>query len=187
VSYYGVLLFLHILSAAIWFGGGFLLIVLSARMTRLRDNQGLESLFRQADFIAMRIFIPASLVVLALGILLVIEGPWTFGSLWILIGLGGYAATFVTGVFLLTPQSKRIAAAIDRDGGMTEESAAETARLFQHMRIEYAVLAVVIADMALKPTVDDIATLALFAAVIAVVAVLTLRGGRKDRPAVSPG
>ena len=181
MSYYEVLLFLHILAAAIWFGGGFILLVLGTRLSRIRDNRGLESLFRQANFISTGVFIPSGLIVFFLGILMVIEGPWTFGMLWIVLGLVGYAITFVTGLALLMPQAKRIAAAMERDGGMTDESAADTASLFRHMRIDYAVIGVVIADMALKPTADDIGTLVLFAAVLAVVAASTLLGGREEK------
>lgn len=188
MSYYEVLLFLHILAAAIWFGGGFILLVLGARLSRIRDNDGLESLFRQANFISTGVFIPSGLAVFFLGVLMVIEGEWTFGMLWIVLGLVGYAITFVTGLGLLMPQAKRIAAAIERDGGMTDESAADTAKLFRHMRIDYAVIGVVIADMALKPTAEDIAVLVLFAAIIGVVAASTLLGGRKGpRSAPSMG
>jgi hypothetical protein len=113
------------------------------------------------------------------GILLVIEGPWTFGMLWVVLGLVGYAATFVTGLFILRPNAERVAATIERDGRMTEESAAETAKLFQHMRIDYGIIAAVIADMALKPTADDIGALVAIAAVVVAAVALALWGGQQ--------
>ena len=33
------------------------------------------------------------MLVLILGVLLTIEGPWSFGDLWIVLGLVGYAMT----------------------------------------------------------------------------------------------
>ncbi len=177
MSYYEVLLFLHILFVAVWFGGGVLMLILGSRFTRARDTAGLESLYRQASFLAMKVFTPAGLLVLLFGILLVIEGPWTFGMLWVVLGLVGYAATFVTGLFILRPHAERVAAMIERDGRMTEASAAETARLFQHMRIDYGIIAAVIADMALKPTADDVGALIAIAALVVVVAALSVRGG----------
>jgi hypothetical protein len=143
----------------------------------MSDTEGLETLFRQADFIA-KIFIPSGLLLLLFGVLMVLEGPWSFGDLWIVLGLVGYAATFVSGLFIIRPEADRIAAAIERDGGMTAGSAAATAQMFRHMRIEYVVIAVVIADMVLKPTADDVGTLAAMAAVVAVGAVLTFRSGQ---------
>ena len=179
MSYYEVLLFLHIIAAAVWFGGGVLLLILAARMTRMSDTQGLQTLFRQANFIA-KIFIPSGLLLLLVGVLMVLEGPWSFGTLWIVLGLVGYAATFVSGLFIIRPEADRIAAAIESDGGMTPESAAATAQMFGHMRFEYVVIAMVIADMVLKPTADDIGTLAVMAAVVAVAAVLIFRRGRSE-------
>ena len=186
MSLYEVLLFLHIAAAALWFGGGLLLILLAGRMSRIGDTHGLAALFGNANFISTKVFIPSGLLVFLLGVLLVIEGPWTFGTLWIVLGLAGYAATFVTGLFLLKPQAERIAAAIERDGRMSAESAAATAALFRHMRIDYAIIAMVIADMVLKPTADDVGTLAAMAAVIVIVAVVTLRGGQTKTAAAEP-
>jgi uncharacterized membrane protein len=177
VSYYEVLLFLHITAAAVWFGGGFLLLLLAARMSRMSDTQGLETLFRQANFIA-KIFIPSALLLLLVGVLMVLEGPWSFGELWIVLGLVGYAATFVSGLFIIRPEADRIAAAIESDGGMTPESATATAKMFGHMRFEYVVIAMVIAVMALKPTADDVGALAAMAAVVAVAAVLIFGRGQ---------
>jgi uncharacterized membrane protein len=177
LSYYEVLLFLHIVAAAVWFGGGFLLLLLAARMSRRSDTQGLETLFRQANFIA-KIFIPSGLLLLLVGILMVLEGPWSFGDLWIVLGLVGYATTFGSGMLIIRPEADRIVAALERDGGMTAESAAATAQMFRHMRFEYVVIAVVIADMVFKPTTEDVGTLAVMAAVVAVAAVLIFRRGQ---------
>jgi hypothetical protein len=50
----------------------------------------------------MRLFVPASLTVVVFGIAMVIESDaWTFDYLWIVLGLVGYAATFVTGFFFI--------------------------------------------------------------------------------------
>jgi uncharacterized membrane protein len=155
-------------------------------MTRTSDTPGLETLFRQANFIA-KIFISSGLLLFFVGVLMVLEGPWSFGELWIVLGLVGYAATFVSGLFIIRPEADRIAAAVERDSGMTAESAAATVQMFRHMRIEYVVIAVVIADMVLKPTTDDVGTLAVMAAVVAVAAVLTLRGGRTTTSIFEPG
>jgi uncharacterized membrane protein len=182
VSYYELLLFGHILAAAVWFGGGVILLVLAARFRTADDNRAMRSLFEHASFLSSRIFTPAGLIVLVLGILLVIEGPWTFDMLWVVLGLVGFAATFVTGLFVLMPIAKRVAGALERDGEMTPESAAETARMFRLARIDYTVIGIVIADMALKPTADDVGTLLAMAAVLAIVAFLSLRGAT-TRPA----
>ena len=178
MSYYDVLLFAHIAAAVVWIGGGVGLVILANRFFRSRDNAALKGLLDQATWFSTYIFVPSSLLVLLFGILLVIEGPWSFGQLWIVLGLLGFAATFVTGLFIVKPRGDAINAIMKRDGGMSDEAAAKTRELFLLTRIDYAVLFMVIADMALKPSSDDVWTLAAMAAVIAVVALLVVRAVR---------
>ncbi len=50
--------------------------------------------------------------------------------------------------------------------------------MFARQRIDYTVIALVIADMVLKPTGDDVFTLVLMAAVLVAVVALVLRSTR---------
>ena len=177
MTYYEVLLFVHLLGVAIWFGTGFALLVLGNRFDRSNDNAALRSLFAQSEWLATRVFIPVSLVVVIAGILLVIEGPWAFDQLWVLLGLAGFATTFLTGLLKIKPESERIAADLDREG-MTPGVANAIGRLFTLMRIDYTVIGLVIADMTLKPTGDDVFTLLLMAAVLVAVVALVVRSTR---------
>jgi uncharacterized membrane protein len=181
LSYYEVLLFVHVLGVAIWLGTGFALLVLGDRFGRTGDNQALQSLFAQSEWLATRIFIPVSLTALITGILLVIEGPWGFDQLWVLLGLAGFAATFLIGLLMIKPESERIATELARDG-MTPGAARAIGTMFARQRIDYTVIALVVADMTLKPTGDDVLTLVLMAAVLAAVVVLVVRGERASAP-----
>jgi hypothetical protein len=49
---------------------------------------------------------------------------------------------------------------------MTEEAAEATRRLFSITRVDYTIVFVVIADMALKPTADEVWALITMAAVV---------------------
>jgi hypothetical protein len=62
--------------------------------------------------------------------------------------------------------------------GMAEQTVRRMRDLFVLARIDYAVLLMVVADMVLKPTGDDVAVLAVMTAVIAVVAVVSIRSVR---------
>ena len=170
---------MHLLGVAVWFGVGVALMLLGDRFRKSADNAALRSLFDQSEWLTQRIFIPVSLIVLVAGILLVIEGPWSFGDLWVLLGLAGFAITFLTGILVLKPQSEGIAADLS-NGGMTDAVARDIGSMFTKMRIDYTVIALVVADMVLKPTGDDVGTLALMAAVLAAVVVLVLRTERES-------
>jgi hypothetical protein len=174
MSYYNVLLFLHIAAAVVWVGGGAALTILGTRFATV-DTTGLEGLFRQSAWLSSRVFTPASLVVLVAGILLVIEGPWSFSHLWVELGLLGFAASFVTGLFVLLPRAKAIDGMLRGSGGMTAEAVGATRQLFVLSRIDYAVLFLVVAAMTLKPSVEDTWTLVAMAAVLVAAIALVAR------------
>ena len=166
MSYYEVLLFLHIAAAVIWLGSGFFVQMLIARAEKIGDRLFLKQFSAYPAWMTQRIFIPASLAVLVLGILLTIEGPWTFGQLWIVLGLVGYALSFLTGILLLEPQGKRIQAAIETHGPESPQAAFQIARINVISRLELVVLYLVVYVMSLKPTAEDTWTLVVAAAVV---------------------
>jgi hypothetical protein len=170
VSYYEILLFLHIAFAIVWLGSALLLEVLGHRAVAASELVRLKGLLDDSEWLTTRLFIPSSLAVLVLGVLLTIEGPWEFSELWIVIGLAGYAASFLSGIFLISRQAKTVARVMERDGGMSTAAVAETKRLFLISRVELVVLFVVVLDMVLKPRSDDVGTLVLMAAAVLVAA-----------------
>jgi len=167
MTWYELLLYIHIMATVIWVGAGFLMIVLGTRADRAGDDPGIERILSDNEWLATRLFIPSSLVVVLAGVLLVVDGPWAFDQLWIVLGLVGYAATFGTGMFMLKPKGDRIAAQMERDGGMTPRTLAETRRLLTLARVDYVTLLLVIAVMAIKPTGDDVAVLLAMGAILA--------------------
>ena len=164
MSYYEVLLFLHVGAVAVWLGSGFFLQMLIVRADKAGDTPLIQGLASNSGWLAQRIFIPASLVVLIVGVLLTIEGPWSFGDLWIVLGLAGYAFSFLVGILFLEPEGKRIAAAME--AGDSGRASFHIGRINTVSRIELVVLYLVLGTMALKPTGDDTATIVLLAAVL---------------------
>lgn len=166
MTWYELLLFVHITAAVVWVGAGFLLLVLGLRADRTDDEAGINRILDDNAWLATRLFIPASLTVFIAGVLLMIDGSWGLDQLWIILGLVGYFATFVTGVAVLRPRGDRIAEMIARDGGMTPVSLAAARQLLALARIDYIVLMLVIAVMVLKPTGDDVGLLIAMAAIL---------------------
>ena len=112
MTYYEVLLSLHVLAAIVWIGGGIAIQFLAFRAEQTRNGPFMQALGDSSDWLAKRLFIPSSFAVLVLGILLTIEGPWTFDTLWIELGFVGFAASFLTGILFLKPEGDRIGQAI---------------------------------------------------------------------------
>ena len=115
------------------------------------DPEEITRIARQAAFAGEKLFAPAGLVVLAMGITMVISDHIGFGTTWVIIGLVGYALTFTTGIALLAPLSKKVASLSESVGPTAPETQAVIARLLLVARVDIAVLLLVVADMLVKP------------------------------------
>ena len=168
MTLYEFLLFIHILATVVWVGAGLLSLVLAIGYDRDSDDGAIRRFLVDQERLAPRLFIPSSLIVVLMGIALVIESDaWSFDQPWIVLGLLGFAATFVTGLFMLKPESERIGAAMEREGGrLTPALRVAIRKLIVKARVDQVVLALVIFDMVVKPTGDDPAALIVMALIL---------------------
>ena len=142
---------LHVLGSVVWVGGGVTLVILVLLTERENDPRALVALAHKVDFIATRVFIPSSLIVLLFGILMMIKGDLDWGQFWVVAGLVGFAATFLTGVAVLTPLTKRFNALAAKQGEEAPETQAVLQKLLLVARFDVALLLLVVADMTAKP------------------------------------
>jgi uncharacterized membrane protein len=95
---YEWLLFLHVLAAMVWLGGGVMLSALAARVLRDREPGAVGRFTDSLRVLGPLVLAPATIAVLGLGIGLVVDGEaWDFGQLWVQLGLGLFAAAFLIG------------------------------------------------------------------------------------------
>jgi uncharacterized membrane protein len=153
VNTYTVLKTIHILAITAWVGGGALLVMLLARARRASDTPTLLTLVRQVQFVGPRVFAPSSLIALITGIWMIQNG-YLYGDydLWVILGLVGWAATFVTGNFFLRPAGEKLGAALAERGPEDPEVHGYVGRILNVARVDQLVLALVIVDMVIKPT-----------------------------------
>ena len=169
MTWYELFLFIHIGASIVWIGAGFLSLVLATTYDRESDEVAIKRFIHDQEWLAMRLFVPASLIVVLMGIALVIESDaWSFSYLWIVLGLIGYAATFVTGLFFIKPASERIGAEMERQGGrLTPKLRSDIRKLIVTARVDYVTFALVVLDMVVKPTGDDTGVLVAMALIFA--------------------
>jgi uncharacterized membrane protein len=104
-----LLLFLHVTVAVIWVGGALMMQFFGVRASMSGDPRRMAALGEDIEWIANRVFIPASLLAFVSGVLLVVESDfYGFGDDWIVMGLVLYATTFFAGLLFLGPESGRI-------------------------------------------------------------------------------
>jgi uncharacterized membrane protein len=153
MSWYAFLLFLHIAMAVIWIGGGLMMQLFALRASMLKDPARMAAVGQDIEFIAIRTFLPASLLAFVSGVLLVIEADfYGFGDDWIVIGLALYATTFLAGLLFLGPESARVGK-LNAEG--SPEAGPRTARLILLSRLDLVLLFLLLYDMAVKPSFDD--------------------------------
>lgn len=152
MSLYEWLLFLHIVAAIVWIGGGVVLQILGLRLARSRDGPGMLKFTRDIEFLGPRIFAPTSLAVLGLGVWMVlVSDAWAFSQLWIVLALVAYGISFLIGITYFGPAAKRIERAVEAEG----PDGATVARLIRTnllvSRFDLAILLFIVWDMVFKP------------------------------------
>jgi uncharacterized membrane protein len=150
-AWYSAFKAVHVIAAVIWIGGGALLMILGIAAERKRDPVELATVARQAAMVGEKLFAPAGVVVVAMGVAMMVNTNWGWGKFWVVAGLVGYAITFVTGVGVLSPMTKKIAALTEQKGPNDPETAAAITRVLQIVRIDIAMLLLVVVDMVVKP------------------------------------
>jgi len=177
MDWYSIVKFLHIVSATLWVGGGFVLFLLGVLAERAGNIEDKLQAMRASGQLGGSFFAPMSMLTLIFG--LIMCGFWVgFSDLWILIGLAGYATTFSIGMFIFKPTAERMAGMIAKDG-VTPAALAVGQRMMSVARFDYAVMLVIVADMVLKPTAHDLAVLAGMALVVVAGATLAFGGSRR--------
>jgi len=151
MTWYEFLLFTHISAAMIWLGGAFTFQMYGWTVRRGGDPEEIARFAGRAGVLAERMFVPASLVVIAAGILMMIDGDWDWGQLWVIFALVTFAASFLTGLLVIGPMAKKIPVV----GPTTPAGQALIERLFTVLRIDLAFMYAIVFAMVVKPTSDD--------------------------------
>lgn len=150
-GYYNTLKFLHVLAAITWVGGAIYAQALATKVMREGDAAHLARLAGDLGDLGKRLNLPAAVSVLVFGVWLVAISAWNFTDAWILIGLGGIAATIVTGAFFLGPEAERLGKLAPERDPADPEIQRRIRRIFAISRIDLVVLVLVVADMVFKP------------------------------------
>ena len=170
MTLYEFLLFVHITGAVIWLGGAFTFQMYGWVVRRGGDPEEMARFAGRAGVLAERMFVPASLVVVLAGIWLIIDGNWGWDHLWVVFALVTFAASFLTGILVISPIAKRIPVV----GPTTPAGQALIQRLFTILRIDLAFMYAIVFAMVVKPTADEGWTIAIAVALLLVLTAVFL-------------
>lgn len=151
MSLYELLLFVHALAAAAWFGAALLSVVLMEVAGRAQDTAWIVRFGEFDETLAKVLFIPSALLVLITGVALVFDGPWSFtDDGWVLAGLVLLAAIFAVGLGTIVPAGKKLAA-LGASGAAPTEVRGQLRKLRVLSWLDVALLAVAVFVMTTKP------------------------------------
>jgi uncharacterized membrane protein len=171
MDWYAIFKFLHVVAAICWIGGGAVLMYQGVLAGRAKDDDAQMVVVKQTAGLALNWFMPAAMSTLVFGIVTAtLGGMWS--DAWVILGLVGFAATFVTGNFVIRPTADAIAKA--ESEGKRADALAAARKMTQVAKFDYVMLFTVIADMVFKPQWSDIALLVIMAAVLVAGAALFL-------------
>ncbi len=175
---YDIIVTFHILSVILWVGGGLTLLLGAELVRRRRGAPGVLPIVDVVALLGPVYFVPVSLVTLISGVAAAWVGPG-FAHLWVILGLAGFASTFLTGLLAIKPRAEAISAlmmdADTKPGTLVKQSL----DLLTIARFDYVVLILVVLVMALKPTASDVALLVAGAVFALLGAMLTLVKGMR--------
>lgn len=140
--------FLHIAAAIVWVGGGAVATVFAARLGAATPEHRL-GFARDMEFASTRVFMPASLLTLLFGILMVVDSDvFAWEQAWVVIGLSAVVISAVLGMAYLGPQSAKLVAELEAG----DPAAAERIRGISLVsRLDLVVLFVAVWAMVVKP------------------------------------
>ncbi len=149
---FNALKYVHILAAMIWLGTSIYLQFTATRLAKANDPERMAAFAKDTEYTGTHLIMPSTILLLVMGIALVAYSPvYAFTDTWILLAFAAYAATFVTGAFVIGPTSGKIGALLEAEGSASPEAQALITRIFSVSRVDLVVLLLVVADMVFKP------------------------------------
>jgi hypothetical protein len=150
MTWYELLLTVHILAAALFFGSGVATTMMGYRALA-SDPPSFGPVALTAGWWAGRAHPAAGGVILIAGILMVLDADISFGETWVSIALAGWVIMMAIGGAAVGRTSTQLVEAIEQRGGYSEELRPLASRLLLFARIETAVIALIVLDMVVKP------------------------------------
>ena len=150
MSWYELLLTLHILAAGLYLGSVIAITMLGFRALA-SDPPGFGPVVNHAGWWASKAHPAAAAVILIAGVLMILDADLSFGDAWISLGLAGWLLAGVFGGALAGPAAVKLGAAMGERGGYADELRPLASRFLLFSRIEAGILVAVIAVMVAKP------------------------------------
>jgi uncharacterized membrane protein len=143
---------IHVVTAVVWIGGATMIQAYALRILATDDGKRQADFSKDSEVVGMRLFIPASLILVLAGIAMMVNADLSWGQNWVVFGLISFALSFALGAGFLGPEGGRIAELIEQEGPDSPVVKARIRRILTFSRCELVVMLTVIWAMVVKPT-----------------------------------
>ena len=152
MTVYEIFKIIHILAASAWVGGALLTQVQAGRSLSA-GGASLEHFMREQQKVGPRFFAPMSLLVVIAGVVMVLDHDGiNFEDAWIALGIAGFLATFITGMFVLRPRVEKVVELLQSGGNPSDpEVKPKIENVIKASRIDVVVLLLIVIVMVVKP------------------------------------
>lgn len=154
---YTLLKFAHVVSAIVWLGGGFAMVLLATLFARRPDPTDLLGVIRQIAYLGPRLFMPVSILTLVTGLAATHVGGFGWPA-WVVLGLLGIAVTSLLGALKLGPTCEKAILLSETKG--IQAAKVEMQKLLPFARFDYAMQFAIVFLMVTKPDWQDVPVLA---------------------------
>ena len=145
------LLFVHVLSAMVWLGGGLTLMLAGFRARSSARPEAVAEFAGTVPFVGLRVLMPSVVVLLVTGIWQVLaSSAWSFSQLWVRLALGLFILAFLVGAVYLSRVGIGLARATADNRLASEGTALLNCWLVGYL-VVLALLVVAVWDMIFKP------------------------------------
>ncbi len=150
LSAYNIVKFLHILLAIVWLGGAILLQMLARPALASRLPGRAAEFSGEVENIGKKVFTPISILILLLGLYLVQDGNWGFGSFWVSASILGLLISVAAGAGYLGPQFGKLGGLIKAEGDDSPAVREKIATILKVARMDIALLVLIVFLMVTK-------------------------------------
>lgn len=150
-TWYFVFKMLHVGASVTWVGGGLFITICAVLAELANDDDQLLQIGHWAETVAGRLFPVMSFVVLGFGIAMTSNADIGYDQFWLIFGLVAWALSAATGILFLGPESKRLNRAAAAHGPKSPEVQARLRRILLVVRVDVALMFLIVFDMVVKP------------------------------------
>ncbi|HEX5429564.1 MAG TPA: DUF2269 family protein [Patescibacteria group bacterium] len=185
ITWFKVIVFLHIISAIIWIGAVIVLEILEWQTVHATRREQIASQTHRQNWFGKRVFAPASIATIVTGLIAVAIGNPAFKQFWVIVALVGVAVALGLGAGVIGRTMGKISQMLANPATTDEQIEQQFQFLKPFTFLDLAVLIYILFDMVMRPATANTGFLGVTVVYFAIVLVsIALARAKSHRPKI---